>query len=112
MKAELLMIESKEKLMLKLKSLGEDIDALSDESSLATLDHKLVVRQGVLESLFCQHKSSLNNYDLDFIKNIMVKNKTLLNTMEKNKSLKSNAIIKSKNSGKRVKIYTSIAKQS
>ncbi len=105
------MIESKNALIIKLKNLGEDIDALSDESSLATLDHKLVLRQSVLESLFSKYRASLDSTDLDFIKNIMEKNKILLNSMEKNKNAKSNAIINSKNSGKRVKIYTSIAKQ-
>ncbi len=104
-------INNKKSDFARLIELNEEIQNLTDESSLATLDHKLTLRQELLEYLFSNYKNEFDETDIEFIKKIMLQNKELLAAMLQNKEDRSEKIIKGKNSRKRARIYTSIAKQ-
>ncbi len=95
----------------ELKIIDREIQRLSDKSSLATLDHKLHLRQNILQAIFSDYKSSLSEDEISYLKSILSKNHELLVLMEENKGEKSKQILNSKNIKKRNRIYTTIAKQ-
>jgi hypothetical protein len=104
-------IKTKKSEFKKLKILNDDINKLLDESSLATLDHKLDLRQKLLEFIFENYKNEFDELDIAFLKNLSDDNTSMLKIMEKNKKSKSDTIIKTKSRSKRVKLYTIIAQQ-
>ncbi len=95
----------------KLQTINDEINGLADGSSLATLDHKLELRQKLLESIFIDYKTEFDEQDIAFLKNIVKDNESMLKIMEETKKSKSDTIIKTKTRSKRVKIYTIIAQQ-
>ncbi len=95
----------------KLQILNDEINGLADGSSLATLDHKLALRQKLLESIFIDYKAEFNEQDIIFLKSIIKDNDSMLGIMEETKKSKGDTIIKTKTRGKRVKLYTIIAQQ-
>jgi hypothetical protein len=104
-------IKTKKSEFKKLKILNDEINKLLDESSLATLDHKLDLRQKLLEFIFDNYKNEFEDTDIVFLKNIKMDNSAMLKIMEKNKKSKSDTIISTKIRSKRVKLYTIIAQQ-
>lgn len=98
-------------LINEIRAISLSIDKLASENSLATLDHKLKERQKKLESLFNAHSSELTDDDLECLKSISDTAKKLLARMELEKTDKAVEIIKHKNKGNRIRLYTTIAKQ-
>lgn len=94
-----------------IKKLSNEIEALSNGSSLATLEHKLKLRQQAIEGFFNDYPSFENPQEAEFFQHILQHAKTLAVAMEQTKQEKSSQIIKSKKSGKRIRLYTSIAQQ-
>ncbi len=104
-------IKTKKSEFKKLKKLNDEINSLVDESSLATLDHKLDLRQKLLETIFKNFTDEFNEQDIAFLKELSDDNTSMLKIMEKNKKYKSDTIIKTKSRSKRVKLYTIISQQ-
>ncbi|MGR6874900.1 hypothetical protein ACU6U9_22030 [Pseudomonas sp. HK3] len=92
-------------------ALEGDIQKLAQAHSLATLEHKLKMRQQALEFLFEHFLADINQDDLILLKDIQVKSQNMLETMQENKHEKSEKIIKYKNTGKRIRLYSDIAQQ-
>lgn len=84
---------------------------LSREGSLATLDHKINQRQALIETLFEQYSESLLDHDIEKLKAILDESSQLIETMQLAKLNRGDEIIKHKNKGNRIRLYTSIAKQ-
>ena len=95
----------------EIREISLSIDKLAAEKSLATLDHKLKGRQKKLELLFDLFASELSIDDLDFLKSISNTATQLLTRMKSEKSDKAVEIIKHKNKGNRIRLFTTIAKQ-
>jgi len=104
-------LSSKQSTMAYLISLEEDVQKLAQEHSLATLEHKLKLRQETLEYLFGQFLDEINNEDMQVLKDIQAKSQALIEEMQSSKHDKSQEIIKYKNTGKRIRLYTDIAQQ-
>ena len=94
-----------------IKKLSNEIEALSNGSSLATLEHKLKLRQQAIEQFFMAYQPLENPQETDFFQNILQHAKNLTVAMEQTKQEKSTQLIQSKKSGKRIRLYTSIAQQ-
>ena len=94
-----------------IDGLSESITKLSREGSLATLDHKVNQRQALIETLFEQYSESLLDNDIEKLKAILVESSQLIETMQLAKLNRGDEIIKHKNKGNRIRLYTSIAKQ-
>jgi hypothetical protein len=84
---------------------------LAKKESLATLNHKVDQRQLLIEALFEQYSGALNVSEIQMLKAILVDTNQLIKKMESAKLNKRNRIIEHKNKGKRIHLYTSIAKQ-
>lgn len=102
-------LETKEKTLAHLDELERDIQRLAIEKSLATLDHKLSQRQKVLEYLFSTFIEQLNENDIQYLQSIQKKSHAFIEEIESNKYEQSQEIIKYKNTGKRIRLYTDIA---
>ena len=63
-------LDTKDKIFAHLNELETDIKKLANEKSLATLEHKLNLRQKVLEYLFEQFIDQLNEKDMDFLRSV------------------------------------------
>lgn len=98
-------------LMKDISSLTESIDQLVSKKSLATLDHKIKQRQAAIENLFDHYASDLNQQDMVVLDKIRQSSGQLLKEMESSKEDKGDQIIKQKNKGNRIRLYTNIAKQ-
>ncbi len=94
----------------RLSILNEEIQTLADESSLATLDHKLVLRQELLEFIFSTYKDEFTPEDVAFLNGLKIKNKQLLAIMQRNKESKEAEIITRKSSRKGAGIYNIISR--
>ena len=101
----------KSALLVEIQSITESIDQLAGKDSLATIDHKIKQRQILLESLFSQYSADLTTDDLVQLKSIQQNAISLLNKMESAKINRGDEIIHHKSKGKRIRLYTSIAKQ-
>jgi len=102
---------NKQKLINSIDGLSESITMLSREGSLATLDHKINQRQALIETLFEQYSESLLDHDIEKLKAILDESSQLIETMQLAKLNRGDEIIKHKNKGNRIRLYTSIAKQ-
>ncbi len=102
-------LNSKQSIMAHLISLEMEIQKLAQDHSLATLEHKLKQRQDVLEHLFSQFLDEINNDDMKVLKDIQAQSQALIEEMQASKHDKSQEIIKYKNTGKRIRLYTDIA---
>ncbi|GAA6134907.1 hypothetical protein NBRC116188_16970 [Oceaniserpentilla sp. 4NH20-0058] len=107
----MLNFENKEDAISYIQNLEQEIQLLAHEKSLATLEHKLQQRQKALEYLFENYMAQINQTDLDFLKSIQEESHTLLDQMQQHKHEQSEEIIKYKNTGKRIRLYTDIAQQ-
>lgn len=107
----LLNFENKEDAISYIQSLEQEIQILAQEKSLATLEHKLQLRQKALEYLFENFMEQINQSDLSLLKSIQQESQTLLDQMQQHKHDQSEEIIKYKNTGKRIRLYTDIAQQ-
>lgn len=94
-----------------IQQLESDIQTLAKEKSLATLEHKLNQRQSALEVLFSQFMDDIDQQDLTFLKQIQKSSGDLITDMQNSKHQKTQEIIKYKNTGKRIRLYTNIAQQ-
>jgi len=104
-------LESKQKTLNALHQLEMEIQRLVSEKSLATLEHKLKQRQETLEYLFSHFIEQINDQDLTFLKTIQHKSHAMLDEMQGHLTTQSDEIIKYKNTGKRIRLYTDIAQQ-
>ncbi len=95
----------------RLRLLNEEVRILADELSLATLDHKLILRQELLEFIFTTYKDEFTPEDMEFLSRLKINDKELLAIMQRNKDSKGTEIINRKSSSKRARIYSSISKQ-
>lgn len=102
---------NKTALMKDISSLTASIDQLVSKESLATLDYKIKQRQALIENLFDEYASELNQDDMLILDKIRQSSGHLIKVMESSKEHKSDQIIKHKNKGKRIRLYTNIAKQ-
>ncbi|MFY0700406.1 MAG: hypothetical protein JXR04_06265 [Bermanella sp.] len=102
---------SKQQALDHLIKLEQDIQQLAQAHSLATLEHKLKIRQNALEFLFANFMTQINQDDLALLKDIQSKSQAMLQDMQNNKQDKSEQIIKYKNTGKRIRLYSDIAQQ-
>lgn len=103
--------KNKQQAMDDLMALEADIQNLAKEQSLATLEHKLSMRQRALEYLFTHFKTEITQGDLAQLKEIQLQSQTMLQAMQDTKQEKSEEIIKYKNTGKRIRLYSDIAQQ-
>jgi hypothetical protein len=103
--------KNKQQAMDDLMALEADIQHLAQEKSLATLEHKLSLRQQALEYLFAHFMTDITQADLTLLKEIQLKSQTMLQAMQDTKQEKSEEIIKYKNTGKRIRLYSDIAQQ-
>ena len=94
-----------------LMAIETEIQKLAQEGSLATLEHKLNARQKKLEYLFENFMAQIEQADLTLLKEIQLKSQNMLQTMQESKQKKSEEIIKYKNTGKRIRLYSDIAQQ-
>ncbi len=94
----------------RLSILNEEIQTLADESSLATLDHKLVLRQELLEFIFSTYKDEFTEEDMAFLSGLKLNTKKLLTIMTRNKESKESEIITRKSSKKGAGIYNIISR--
>jgi hypothetical protein len=101
--------KNKQQALDNILALEADIQQLAQEHSLATLEHKLKMRQQALECLFSHFMEDINQNDLTVLKEIQVKSQTMLADMQVNKQEKGEEIIKYKNTGKRIRLYSDIA---
>lgn len=101
--------KTKQQALDRVLGLETEIEYLAKANSLATLEHKLKVRQEALEALFSNFMKEINQDDMQVLKDIQVKNQILLEKMQANKQEKGEEIIKYKNTGKRVRLYSDIA---
>jgi len=104
-------LDSKQKALNYLNDLESEIQRLVSEKSLATLEHKLKQRQDALEYLFAHFIAEINDKDLLFLKTIQQKSHSLIDEMQAHLHERSDEIIKYKNTGKRIRLYTNIAQQ-
>ncbi len=95
----------------RLRLLNEEIQELADVSSLATLDHKLVKRQELLELIFETYKDEFTEEDMAFLRGLKISNKKILAIMQRNKESKGTEIITRKSSSELARIYSNISKQ-
>lgn len=102
---------NKVSLMKEISSLTDSINQLVSKKSLATLDHKIKQRQEIIESVFDHYASELNQDDMAVLESIRQTSGQLITEMESSKDDKSEQIIKHKNKGSRIRLYTNIAKQ-
>lgn len=100
----------KNSVMNDIRLITSDIDNLASQHSLATLDHKVKQRQGLLELLFSKFSDSLTSSDLKLLNEIKNSSSQLLAKMEVDKIQRGDEIIKHKNKGSRIRLYTNIAK--
>jgi hypothetical protein len=98
-------------MLVEIQLITESIDQLAGKDSLATVDHKIKQRQVLLESLFDQHTAELTPDDLDQLISVQKSSASLLSKMESAKIHRGNEIIHNKSKGKRIRLYTTIAKQ-
>ena len=94
-----------------LLAIEADIQKLAQQGSLATLEHKLNARQKKLEYLFEHFMAQIEQSDLTLLKEIQLKSQTMLQSMQETKQEKTEEIIKYKNTGKRIRLYSDIAQQ-
>ena len=94
-----------------LVAIEVDIQKLAQQGSLATLEHKLNTRQKKLEYLFEHFMAQIEQADLTLLKEIQLKSQQMLQSMQETKQEKTEEIIKYKNTGKRIRLYSDIAQQ-
>ena len=80
-----------------LMAIETEIQKLAQEGSLATLEHTL--------------NAQIEQTDLILLKEIQLKSQKMLQTMQESKQEKTKEIIKYKNTGKRIRLYSDIAQQ-
>ena len=102
---------TKQEALNSIMQLTQEIEKLSDGSSLATLDHKVKKRHECLLSFFDQYIDDINPDELNMLQSIQQQTTTLLETMNKKKHETSSELVNSKRTGTRMKLYTTIAKQ-
>ena len=102
---------NKQQALDNLIALEQDIQQLAQQRSLATLEHKLKMRQQALEYLFAHFMKEINQDDLTLLKEIQLTSQEMLQQMQANKEEKGAQIIKYKNTGKRIRLYSDIAQQ-
>lgn len=102
---------NKQQALAHLFELEQEIQQLAQAHSLATLEHKLKIRQNALEFLFANFMTDINQDDLVLLREIQAKSQAMLQDMQNNKQNKSEQIIKYKNTGKRIRLYSDIAQQ-
>ena len=105
------MPKTKQQALDHVLALEANIQVLAKENSLATLEHKLKLRQDALEYLFEHFTDDITQADVAKLKDIYAASQTMLENMELNKQEKSEEIIKYKNTGKRIRLYSDIAQQ-
>lgn len=105
----MLNFNSKQDALTYIESLELEIQQLAQEKSLATLEHKLTQRQKALEIIFGQYMAQINQSDIALLKSIQEKSQKMLSEMQTDKDEKGEEIIKYKNTGKRIRLYTDIA---
>jgi len=103
--------KTKDDVITYIQDIEQDIVKHAKEKSLATLEHKLRLRQQALEHLFGNFIAQINQNDLNLLREIQAQSQSLLNEMEEHKDQKGDEIIKYKNTGKRIRLYTDIAQQ-
>lgn len=94
-----------------LLQLNTEILELADGSSLATLDHKLKKRHDCLVHFFDKYLDDINQDEMTQLQNMQKQTHDLIETMEANKEKMTEERIKQNNTGKRMRLYTTIAKQ-
>lgn len=102
---------TKQQALMSIMELTQEIDGLSDGSSLATLDHKIKKRHEFLLSFFDQYIDDINPDEMKMLQGIQRQTSTLVDVMHTQKNERGNELLKSKRTGTRMKLYTSIAKQ-
>lgn len=103
--------QTKQASLSVIMQLTQEIEGLSDGSSLATLDHKVKKRHECLLSFFDQYMDDINPDEMTLLQGIQQQTSMLLEIMNKKKNETSEGIVNSKRTGKRMKLYTTIAKQ-
>ena len=94
-----------------LLEIEADIQKLAQQGSLATLEHKLNARQKKLEYLFEHFMAQIEQADLTLLKEIQLKSQQMLQSMQETKQEQTEEIIRYKNTGKRIRLYSDIAQQ-
>lgn len=102
---------NKQHALKEIMQLTQEIEGLSDGSSLATLDHKVKKRHECLLSFFDQYMDDINPDEMNLLQGIQRQTSTLLDVMNAQKNDMGNELLKSKRTNTRMKLYTSIAKQ-
>jgi len=100
----------KAELMQLVDQLTQDIDRKKESENLATLDHLLKKRQTVLEQIFDDYRSDLDQNDIAKLEVILEQSRELSKVMEEKHKQKGDDMIHNKKKGKRIRIYTNIAK--
>lgn len=102
---------SKSELFSNLQSLCQEIETLFEKDGLATLDHKLKARQELLEALLSEYGSDLTQKEMDLLRKIHEQVTVDIQRMSVSLKEKEKEILERKRSGKRMNIYTNIARQ-
>ena len=104
-------MSSKAELFTQINILCEEIELLFDKNGLATLDHKLKNRQELLEELMSNYSSDLDESELDLLHKIHDQVQLDIERMSELFKEKEKEILQRKRSGKRMNLYTTIARQ-
>jgi hypothetical protein len=104
-------VTSKSELFSNLQSLCQEIETLFEKDGLATLDHKLKTRQELLETLLSEYGSDLTQKETDLLRHIHEQVTVDIQRMSVSLKEKEKEILERKRSGKRMNIYTDIARQ-
>ena len=105
------MMENKEQDLNRIMQLTQEIEALSDGSSLATLDHKVKKRHELLLMFFDQYIDDINPDEMNRLQVIQQQTASMLNVMQDKKKEMGAQIINGKQTNNRMRLYTTIAKQ-
>ena len=102
---------NKEQALNQIIGLNQEITDLSDGRSLATLDYKIKKRHECLVEFFDQFLDDINPDEMSFLQDMQRQTQDLIDMMESKKNSMAQEILKHKKTGKRMRIYTTIAKQ-